>query len=477
MPKKNNTIFICSKCGNEFSRWSGKCSMCGEWNSLKELKVESAAGGRNAGLNNNIEKAVPISLGSIKKLDSNRIKTGIEEFDLVLGDGMVPGSVLLLGGQPGVGKSTLVWQVACTMKGRVVYVAGEESPSQIKLRAERLGKNSSDIIIFENQDISSWLEQLEQIKPDLLIIDSIQTVFDSQAAGSPGSLLQVKHCALKIISMAKRLNIATIIIGHVTKEGQVAGPKTLEHLVDTVLYLEGDRFHAYRLLRTVKNRFGGTDEVGIFEMQSGGLQEVKNPSAIFLEERAEDIAGSATTCVVEGSRPLLVEIQSLVSRTYFGYPQRRSGGFDLNRLQVLIGVLSRRAGLPLDSYDVFLNVVGGVSAEEPAADLAVVLAIASAIKNKTLPKGLVAFGEVGLGGGALDDTQGADDRQRLLFPADLEVAQAALSLRAPVAVGGDFDGAEGVGFDARGGHAAGLRKNGRARSRPKAGAGQRSRLR
>ncbi len=370
--------------------------MCGEWNSLKELKVESAAGGRNAGLNNNIEKAVPISLGSIKKLDSNRIKTGIEEFDLVLGDGMVPGSVLLLGGQPGVGKSTLVWQVACTMKGRVVYVAGEESPSQIKLRAERLGKNSSDIIIFENQDISSWLEQLEQIKPDLLIIDSIQTVFDSQAAGSPGSLLQVKHCALKVIGAAKRLNIATIIIGHVTKEGEVAGPKTLEHLVDAVFYLEGEKGAAERFLRSQKNRFGPTEEMGVFVLQENGLTSATDFGR--LKPRADLPVGLARCAVIEGSRVYFIEVQALVQKSNFGFPRRNAVGYDLNRLQMMTAILSRHTKIDLSSHDAYVNISDAYRLKDPIGDLAVISALASSYVNKSITGNKLVLGEVDLAG-------------------------------------------------------------------------------
>ena len=370
--------------------------MCGEWNSLKELKVESAAGGRNVGLNNNIEKAVPISLGSIKKLDSNRIKTGIEEFDLVLGDGMVPGSVLLLGGQPGVGKSTLVWQVACTMKGRVVYVAGEESPSQIKLRAERLGKNSSDIIIFENQDISSWLEQLEQIKPDLLIIDSIQTVFDSQAAGSPGSLLQVKHCALKVIGAAKRLNIATIIIGHVTKEGEVAGPKTLEHLVDAVFYLEGEKGAAERFLRSQKNRFGPTEEMGVFVLQENGLTSATDFGR--LKPRADLPVGLARCAVIEGSRVYFIEVQALVQKSNFGFPRRNAVGYDLNRLQMMTAILSRHTKIDLSSHDAYVNISDAYRLKDPIGDLAVISALASSYVNKSITGNKLVLGEVDLAG-------------------------------------------------------------------------------
>ena len=316
-----------------------------------------------------------------------------------MGGGIVPGSLVLLGGEPGIGKSTLVAQMAAATKnGNTLYVSGEESAEQIKMRLDRLGLKTAALQFLGETNIDVICSTIEKLKPAMAIIDSIQTMATLTLPSEAGSVNQVRACTVKLLEVAKKNNIPIFIIGHVTKEGQVAGPKTLEHLVDTVLYLEGDRFHAYRLLRTVKNRFGGTDEVGIFEMQSSGLEEVKNPSAIFLEERDADIAGSATTCVIEGSRPLLVEIQSLVSRTYFGYPQRRSAGFDLNRLQLLLAVLGKRAGINLGTHDVHLNVAGGYKIQEPACDLAVVLAVASAFKNKPLPREILAFGEVGLGG-------------------------------------------------------------------------------
>jgi DNA repair protein RadA/Sms len=340
-----------------------------------------------------------LNFNEVSGKDFARIKTGIGELDQVLGGGIVPGSLVLLGGEPGIGKSTLVAQMAAATKnGNTLYVSGEESAEQIKMRLDRLGLKTAALQFLGETNIDVICSTIEKLKPAMAIIDSIQTMATLTLPSEAGSVNQVRACTVKLLEVAKKNNIPIFIIGHVTKEGQVAGPKTLEHLVDTVLYLEGDRFHAYRLLRTVKNRFGGTDEVGIFEMQSSGLEEVKNPSAIFLEERDADIAGSATTCVIEGSRPLLVEIQSLVSRTYFGYPQRRSAGFDLNRLQLLLAVLGKRAGINLGTHDVHLNVAGGYKIQEPACDLAVVLAVASAFKNKPLPREILAFGEVGLGG-------------------------------------------------------------------------------
>lgn len=391
-----STIYECSKCGAQTSKWAGRCLECGAWGTLAEvMKSES----EKTRVSEKMPMGKVVNFNEVTGKDFARIKTGIGELDQVLGGGIVPGSLVLLGGEPGIGKSTLVAQMAATGKnGSTLYVSGEESAEQIKMRLDRLALKTTSLQFLGETNIDIICSTIEKLKPALAVIDSIQTMATAGLPSEAGSVNQVRACTVKLLEVAKKNNIPIFIIGHVTKEGQVAGPKTLEHLVDTVLYLEGDRFHAYRLLRTVKNRFGGTDEVGIFEMQSGGLQEVKNPSAIFLEERDADIAGSATTCVVEGTRPLLVEIQSLVSRTYFGYPQRRSGGFDLNRLQLLLAVLGKRAGINLGTHDVHLNVAGGYKIQEPACDLAVVLAVASAFKNKFLPRDLLIFGEVGLGG-------------------------------------------------------------------------------
>jgi DNA repair protein RadA/Sms len=337
------------------------------------------------------------SLEKIDLINAKRSGTGIVELDRVLGGGIVPGSIILLGGEPGIGKSTLALQL--TQSGReTLYFSGEESLEQIKLRAERLQIKSPTLQLGSATKVENIISTINKNKPNLVIIDSIQTISSDEAEGAPGSPTQIRACTTKLMDCAKTSGVSVILIGQVTKDGAVAGPKTLEHLVDTVLYLEGDRFHGFRILRAVKNRFGSTDEVGIFTMKETGLVEVKNPSQAFLSGRAENVAGTAVTCLMEGSRAILVEIQALVTKTNFGYPQRRSSGFDLNRLQVLIGILTKRVGLPLDSYDVFLNVVGGMEADEPAADLGVILAIASATQNKTLPVGLAAFGEVGLAG-------------------------------------------------------------------------------
>ena len=394
MLNKLTTIFECSKCGAQSTKWAGRCLECGAWGSLAEVQSEKSKV-------KSLEK-IPvgkvINFSEITGKDFLRIETGIGEFDQVLGGGIVPGSLILLGGEPGIGKSTLVAQLAAISKNNILYVSGEESAEQIKMRLDRLKLNTSSLQFLGETNIDIVSSTIRKINPSIAIVDSIQTMATAELPSEAGSVSQVRACTVKLLEVAKTNNIPIFIIGHVTKDGQVAGPKTLEHLVDTVLYLEGDRFHAYRLLRTVKNRFGSTDEVGIFEMTSLGLTEVKNPSALFLEEKNENLAGSATTCVMEGTRPLLVEIQSLVAKTYFGYPQRRSAGFDLNRLQLLIAVLDKRAKINLGMYDVHLNVAGGYKIQEPACDLAVAVAIASALKNKPIPKDIVVFGEIGLGG-------------------------------------------------------------------------------
>lgn len=397
MHNQTQTIYECQKCGAQTSKWAGRCLECGAWGSL----TETAGGLTKEKTLEKIPVGKVLNFNEVTGKDFARIKTGLSEFDQVLGGGIVPGSLVLLGGEPGIGKSTLVAQLAASLSGgdkSTLYVSGEESAEQVKMRLDRLELNAKSIQFLGETNIDVICSTITKIKPAMAIVDSIQTMATPEIPSEAGSVNQVRACTVKLLEVAKKNNIPIFVIGHVTKEGQVAGPKTLEHLVDTVLYLEGDRFHAYRLLRTVKNRFGSTDEVGIFEMQNGGLEEVKNPSAIFLEERGENIAGSAVTCVVEGSRPLLVEIQALVSRTYFGYPQRRSAGFDLNRLQLLLAVLGKRAGVNLGAHDVHLNVAGGYKIQEPACDLAVLLAVASAFKNKPLPPSTIIFGEVGLGG-------------------------------------------------------------------------------
>ncbi|MEK7532727.1 MAG: DNA repair protein RadA, partial [Patescibacteria group bacterium] len=392
----------CSQCDAQFLKWTGRCLECGAWGTVSERAVAtpaSASGGSGppSALTQGTP-AAPTSFADVAVQPLNRITTRITEFDRVLGGGLVPGSLLLLGGEPGIGKSTIALQLAAALPS-VLYCSGEESAAQIALRAKRLLTAPPPSLNFiESTHCESVIATIAAQKPTLAIIDSIQTIFSDQATGEAGGLAQMRVCTTQLLTAAKQTGTAILIIGHVTKEGTVAGPKTLEHLVDTVLYLEGDRFHEYRLLRAVKNRFGSTDEVGIFVMTEHGLEEVANPSAAFIKERGDMVAGSVLTCLVEGTRPLLVEIQALLTKTAFGYPQRRASGFDLNRLQILIAILQKRSGLNLAQYDIHLNVVGGIQAKEPAADLGVCLAIASAYKDKILSRELVAFGEVGLGG-------------------------------------------------------------------------------
>jgi DNA repair protein RadA/Sms len=394
--KNNKTIFSCNNCGAQFQKWTGRCLECGKWGTITETKIKTETENKN-----NTANYAPIEMTDLKNIDSKKFarqKTNIEELDRVLGGGLVPGSLILLGGEPGIGKSTLALQLAVLIP-HSMYISGEESAQQIKLRAERLNISGNTLKLGSATAIENIIETIKQNKEcNLVIVDSVQTIYAAEVEGEAGNINQVRACTTKLLELAKSTGKTIILIGQVTKEGTVAGPKTLEHLVDAVLYLEGDKYHVFRILRAAKNRFGSTDEIGVFSMESHGLQQVQNPSEAFLAGRGEPVPGSTITCLMEGSRPVLVEIQALVTKTNFGYPQRRVSGFDLNRLQVLVGVLSKRADLPLDSYDIFLNVVGGLEASEPAADLAVILALASALKNKAISKNIASFGEIGLGG-------------------------------------------------------------------------------
>lgn len=395
---KSLVVYVCQNCDAQFQKWLGRCLECGQWGTIQEhIKSQETVAKTVRAAGN------PAKLFSLKEIDSTqvaRLVTGIQELDRVLGGGLVPGSIILLGGEPGIGKSTLALQLAYSID-HCLYISGEESTGQIKLRFDRLNlqKNpNSKLLLANDTDVAAIIAAIEQQKPHLAVIDSIQTIYSKEIASEAGSPAQIRSCAVQLLEVAKRTGTSICVIGHVTKDGYVAGPKTLEHLVDTVLYLEGERSHTYRILRSVKNRFGETNEVGVFEMVEQGLQEVKNPSQVFLEERGEQMPGSIITCLMEGTRPLLVEIQALVNKTNFGYPVRKASGFDLNRLHVLAAVLQKRAGLNLSQYDIHINVVGGITADEPAADLAVCLAIASSYKDTVLGNDLVAFGEVGLGG-------------------------------------------------------------------------------
>lgn len=394
---KAKTVFVCSECGNESPKWLGKCPACNSWNTFYEQKVEKYTE------NNKIEKKInnkPKPLNTFVGQEANRTSTGYSELDRVLGGGIVKGSLILLGGEPGIGKSTLIMQICDKVKvdGPVLYVSGEESASQIKMRADRLNINNDNIFFLGETSIELIDESIEKIKPGLVIIDSIQTMYSDDLSAAPGSVSQVREATSKIMMMCKKQNITTIIIGHVTKDGAIAGPRVLEHMVDTVLYLEGERFFSYRVLRGVKNRFGSTNEIGLFEMRDVGMTEIDNPSDIMITEREDNPSGSIIVASVEGTRPILIEIQALLTPTAFGMPRRTGIGIDYNRLTLLMAVLEKRAGIPLGNQDAYVNVVSGIRLDEPATDLGIALAVASSYKNIPLPKDLVAIGEIGLTG-------------------------------------------------------------------------------
>ncbi len=390
---KIKTIFVCTECGGKHPRWTGKCEQCGNWNTIVE---EVVADGGPGSISKGAKAQKTEKLSDIKKGLSNRSSTKITEVDQVLGGGIVLGSLILLGGDPGIGKSTLVLDVASKI-GNTLYASGEESARQIQIRAERLGIESG-ISLLSETNIDNIIATAVEEKPELLIIDSIQTMFSQDLVSAPGNVAQLSLSTSKLMNFAKENHVPVIIIGHVTKQGNIAGPKVLEHLVDVVLYIEGDRFGSFRILRGVKNRFGSTNEVGIFEMTKEGMIPVKNPSELLISERAEKSPGSVIFPAMEGTRPLLCEIQALSSATSFGYPKRTSSGFDLNRLSLLSAVLQKRCGLNLSTQDIYLNVAGGIKISEPAADLAVAVSIASIFKNKEVMKDFVVFGEIGLAG-------------------------------------------------------------------------------
>jgi len=394
------TVFACQNCGYQSPKWLGKCPDCNNWNSFVEEDFVSPSAGHKERAA--LYKDEPILLKDVEVKEESRLKTGIAELDRVLGAGIVQGSVVLIGGDPGIGKSTISLQVSnqLTEQGHtVLYVSGEESVAQTKLRAKRLGTMKDGRLYIVNQtDLSLIIEYIKKINPAIVIIDSIQVIFEPSISSSPGSVSQVRECAGILTQLAKTTGTTLFIIGHVTKEGAIAGPRVLEHIVDTVLYFEGDRFSIYRILRAVKNRFGSTNEIGVFQMSSAGLMEVKNPSEIFLSERPRDVSGSVVVSILEGSRPLLVEIQSLVSKANFGYARRRAQGFDYNRLSLLIAVLEKRIGLHLEMEDIFVNVAGGIKIEDPAADLGVAVAITSAFREQIVAPDTVFLGEVGLAG-------------------------------------------------------------------------------
>lgn len=390
---KLRSSFVCQQCGYETPQWYGKCPNCGEWNTLVETVKEQAVSRQSSVVRKNA--AVPQKLSDVKHIEKNRLKSGFGEFDRVMGGGIVPGSVTLLAGDPGIGKSTLLLHVLGSVGG--LYISGEESAEQVKLRAKRLGIGGENIRILAETSVESIIGTLsEKTQQKLVIVDSIQTLTSSDLEGMAGSVGQIRHCAEVLIQAAKSQGIPVMIIGHVTKEGAIAGPKVLEHMVDAVLYLEGERFANARILRTLKNRFGAIEEVGIFEMAEKGLVEVSNPSALFLQDRVKNVPGSIVTVILEGTRPMLVEIQSLVVPTQLAIPRRVGSGVDYNRLQLLVAILSKRLNLPLGGFDIFVNVSGGLKIAEPAADFAIALAILSSFKNVPVSPTVAAFGEVGL---------------------------------------------------------------------------------
>ena len=415
-PLKKETLFVCQSCGHQSGKWLGKCPECGEWNSLIEEKPARKT--RN-GFQLRHVAAVPFT--EIESQDDVRVSSGVTEFDRVLGGGIVPGTLVLIGGDPGIGKSTLLLQVADKLSAAgssVLYVSGEESERQIKLRGERLAVEAKNVYLLPETNLENIINEIERLKPGAIIVDSIQTVFSSVIDSAPGSVSQVREVAHQFLLLAKNRGIPIFLIGHITKEGSIAGPKVLEHIVDTVLYFEGERHHNHRIVRAVKNRFGAANEVGVFEMTGTGLKPVANPSQMFLQERPQNVAGSIVTACMEGTRPLLVEVQALVSGTKYGTGRRMTQGLDQNRVALLIAMLEKRSGLQLTGDDVFVNIAGGLEVDEPAADLGVVTAIVSSFKNMTVDPHTAVFGEVGLTGevrGAMQAAVRAREAQALGF--------------------------------------------------------------
>lgn len=394
---KSKTVFICQNCGAREAKWTGRCNVCGEWNSFVEEVEVSSKGRGNAVIGNPTSKALRLS--EIKINADARMDTGDQELNRVLGGGMVPGSMILLGGEPGIGKSTLVLQFALHNRcGKVLYVSGEESISQIKMRAQRLGSDNDDCLFLSGNSLEMVLEHARSLQPDLLIIDSIQTLATEAVDSIPGSLSQIRECTNALLRFSKENTISTILIGHITKDGQLAGPKILEHMVDTVLQFEGDQQYMYRILRSMKNRFGSTSEIGIYEMLQSGLRQVTNPSELLLSNHDQELSGISVSATIEGIRPILLEVQSLVSTAAYGVPQRSATGFDSRRLNMLLAVLEKRVGFKLAAKDVFLNIAGGIRVNDPALDLAVVMAVLSSNIDAALPTDAVFTGEVGLSG-------------------------------------------------------------------------------
>ena len=398
--KSSKTLFSCQKCGYQSPKWLGRCTECGAWDSFAE-EVVSTAGNTGPMRGINPVAACPVPIDSVDLVEEARFSTRIDELDRVLGGGLVAGSLVLIGGEPGIGKSTLMLQALHGMAAggrKVLYVSGEESIRQLRLRSRRLAASAPLLLVVSEIDLDLILAMVAQHTPDVLVIDSIQTMYSSDLTSAPGSVSQVRESAMRLMLNAKKSNIPTLLVGHVTKEGAIAGPKLLEHMVDTVLYFEGDRNHVFRVLRTVKNRFGSTNEIGVFEMQAGGLMEVANPSAVFLSERPENAPGSVVTAAMEGTRPILVELQALASSTHLGTPRRTVLGLDPHRVALLVAVMEKKLGLHLTGHDIFMNVAGGVKIDEPAVDLGVLASIASSFLDKPVANHTIVMGEVGLTG-------------------------------------------------------------------------------
>ena len=396
---KTKTVFYCTACGNESPKWQGRCPACGAWNTLEEHVEKPTAVGK--------AKSSPVGMSRkpqrLSQVDSDaeiRFSTGMGELDRVLGGGAVAGSLVLVGGAPGIGKSTLLLQICAQLcrERRVLYVSGEESERQIKLRGQRLGVDSEELYLLSETRLSDILEAVEEMKPDILITDSIQTLYREENESSPGSVSQVKDCTMALMQLSKSMGITVFVVGHINKDGAIAGPKVLEHMVDCVLYFEGDPNSSYRMLRAAKNRFGSTNEIGVFEMGDSGLIEVPNTSQMLLEGRPEGASGTCVACVMEGTRPVLAEVQALVTKTTFNVPRRAADGFDFNRAVLLLAVAEKRGGMKLNIFDAYINVIGGLRLDEPGADLPVVLAVASSYRDQTIPDDLIAIGEVGLTG-------------------------------------------------------------------------------
>ena len=398
--KAPKTVFCCQACGYQTPKWMGKCPDCGEWQTfVEEIKAVKPDQGATGSLS--FPQTQPVPIDSIKFEQEDRLLTGISEFDRVLGGGLVSGTLVLIGGDPGIGKSTLMLQALnglAEARRKVLYVSGEESIRQIRIRGQRLTAAGSDLLVVAENDLDSILLMADSVQPDVMVIDSIQTMFSPDLTSAPGSVTQVRESTMWLMLLAKKTGTSIFLVGHVTKDGAIAGPRLLEHMVDTVLYFEGDRNHVFRILRAVKNRFGSTNEIGVFEMNENGLNEVSNPSAVFLSERPENTPGSVVTASMEGTRPILVELQALASSTSFGNPRRTILGIDHNRVALLVAVMEKKLGMHLMGHDIFINVAGGVKIDEPAVDMGIVTAVASSFLDRSIQKGTIIFGEVGLTG-------------------------------------------------------------------------------